>query len=164
MNCRVATSDGTCVYQWDPETKQETMQWILRTAHFHVQISADKIIAPRTTFCCWTPTQVDPMHLPFSLDLACSGRFFFRQPDLMVLKSSRAISRVNVELKTNVTEISSVSIIRVDVVNDHMSLIFILVCQTMPLHIGVLCSRRAESNCVTDHPSDSNLSPCCLTW
>jgi hypothetical protein len=31
-----------------------------------------------------------------------------------VLKSSRAISRVNVELKTKVSEISSISIIRVD--------------------------------------------------
>jgi hypothetical protein len=37
---------------------------------------------------------------------------------------SRAISRVNVELKTNVSYISSVSIVRVDVANDRMSLIF----------------------------------------
>jgi hypothetical protein len=35
-----------------------------------------------------------------------------------VLKSSRVINRINVELKTNVSEISSVSIIRVDVVID----------------------------------------------
>jgi hypothetical protein len=46
-----------------------------------------------------------------------------------VLKSSRAIRCVNGELKTNVSEISSVSIIRVDVVNDHMSLIYTPVCQ-----------------------------------
>jgi hypothetical protein len=32
-----------------------------------------------------------------------------------VLKPSRAISRVTVELKTNVSDISSVSIIRVDI-------------------------------------------------
>jgi hypothetical protein len=79
-----------------------------------------------------------------------------------VLKSSQAISHVNAELKTNVSEISSVSIIRVDVVNDHMSLIFIPVCQTDPLPIGVLCSRRAESKCTVTHPT--NFSPCCLTW
>jgi hypothetical protein len=41
-------------------------------------------------------------------------------------KFSRAISRVNVELNTNVSDIS---IIRVDVANDRMSLIFIPVCQ-----------------------------------
>jgi hypothetical protein len=46
-----------------------------------------------------------------------------------VLKCSRAINRINVELKINVSEISSVSIFRVDVVNDRMSLIFIPVCQ-----------------------------------
>jgi hypothetical protein len=34
------------------------------------------------------------------------------------LKSSPAISRVNVELQTDVSEISSVSIIRVDVVDE----------------------------------------------
>jgi hypothetical protein len=46
-----------------------------------------------------------------------------------VLKFSRSISRVNVELKTNVSDISTVSIIRVGVVNDRMLLIFIPVCQ-----------------------------------
>jgi hypothetical protein len=46
-----------------------------------------------------------------------------------VLKSSRAISLVNVELKTDVSEISSVSIIRVDVMNDRILLIFTPVCQ-----------------------------------
>jgi hypothetical protein len=37
-----------------------------------------------------------------------------------VLKFSQTISLVNVELKTNFSEISLVSIIRVDVVNDHI--------------------------------------------
>jgi hypothetical protein len=46
-----------------------------------------------------------------------------------MLKSFQAKIHVNIELKTNVSEMSSVSIIRVDVVNGHMSLIFILVCQ-----------------------------------
>jgi hypothetical protein len=45
-----------------------------------------------------------------------------------VLKFSRAIGRVNVPLKTSVSQISSVSIIRVGVVNGRMSLIFIPVC------------------------------------
>jgi hypothetical protein len=45
------------------------------------------------------------------------------------LKSSRAISRVTVELKTNVSEIFSVSFIRVDVMNYRMSLIFTPVCE-----------------------------------
>jgi hypothetical protein len=40
-----------------------------------------------------------------------------------VLKSSKAISRVNVELKTQLSEISSVSIIRVDVTSGHALLI-----------------------------------------
>jgi hypothetical protein len=40
-----------------------------------------------------------------------------------VLKSSRAISRVNVEQKTNVSVMSPVFIIRVDVLNDHMTVI-----------------------------------------
>jgi hypothetical protein len=40
-----------------------------------------------------------------------------------VLTSSQAISRVSVELKTNVSELSFVSIIRADVMNDHTSLI-----------------------------------------
>jgi hypothetical protein len=42
---------------------------------------------------------------------------------------ARAVSWVSVELKTNVSEISSVSLIRVDVVNGGISLIFIPVCQ-----------------------------------
>jgi hypothetical protein len=46
-----------------------------------------------------------------------------------VLKSSWVITCVNVELKPNVSEISSVSITRVGVVNDGMSLIFTPVCE-----------------------------------
>jgi hypothetical protein len=46
-----------------------------------------------------------------------------------MLKSSRAISRVNGELKTNVSEKSSVSIVMVEMVNGDMSLIFIPVSQ-----------------------------------
>jgi hypothetical protein len=46
-----------------------------------------------------------------------------------VLKFSPAISRVDVELKPSVSEIWSVSIIRVDVVNDRISLMFIPVCR-----------------------------------
>jgi hypothetical protein len=40
------------------------------------------------------------------------------------LKSSRAVSRANAELKTEVSGIFSVCITRVDVVNDHTSLIY----------------------------------------
>jgi hypothetical protein len=46
-----------------------------------------------------------------------------------VPKFSRPISRVNVEIKTEVSEISSVSIIRVDVMNDLATLIYVPVCQ-----------------------------------
>jgi hypothetical protein len=42
--------------------------------------------------------------------------------NFIMLKPSPGISRVNVELKINVSE-TSVSVIRVDVVNDHTSLI-----------------------------------------
>jgi hypothetical protein len=41
-----------------------------------------------------------------------------------VLTYSRAISHVIAELKTSVSEISYISIIRIDVVNGHMLLIF----------------------------------------
>jgi hypothetical protein len=68
-----------------------------------------------------------------------------------VLKSSQVISFVNAELKTNISETSLISIIMVDVVNDHMSLTFVTVCQINASPIGVLCSMRAESNCVDTH-------------
>jgi hypothetical protein len=72
------------------------------------------------------------------------------------LKSSPAVSLVSVELKTNVSEMSSVSIIRVYVVNDHLLLIFIRRYQfikSMPLPIDVLCGRREVSNCGVTHPT-----------
>jgi hypothetical protein len=46
-----------------------------------------------------------------------------------MIKRSEAINCVNVEPKTNVSIIFSVSIIRVGVVNHHVSLIFIPVCE-----------------------------------
>jgi hypothetical protein len=64
---------------------------------------------------------------------------------------SRANSHVNVELKTSVSEIS-VSIMRVDVLNDHTSPIWI-VCQIDALSFGIVCSRRAESNYVVTNPT-----------
>jgi hypothetical protein len=47
----------------------------------------------------------------------------------LMLKSSQVIICVNVELKTNISGISSVSIISVSVMNDPTSLIFMPVCQ-----------------------------------
>jgi hypothetical protein len=47
----------------------------------------------------------------------------------VVLKCSRVISGFRVELKITVSEISPVAIVRVDVVNDCMSVIFIPVCE-----------------------------------
>jgi hypothetical protein len=58
-----------------------------------------------------------------------------------VPKFPRPIGHVNVELKTIVSEIPSFSIIRVDVVNDRMSPMFV---NLMPRTVGVLCSRMAE--------------------
>jgi hypothetical protein len=46
-----------------------------------------------------------------------------------VLKSSQVTSHVNVVLKTNISDIFSISIITVNVVNDHTSLMYILICQ-----------------------------------
>jgi hypothetical protein len=46
-----------------------------------------------------------------------------------MVEVSQALSRVGVELKTSVSEISSGSIFRVDVANDHTSLICIPMCQ-----------------------------------
>jgi hypothetical protein len=80
-----------------------------------------------------------------------------------MLTFSRAISRVNAELKTNVSEISTVSIIRIDMAKGCMSLIFIPVCQIDAFSVDVLCSRWAKSNCAVTHQT-FNLSPCCLTW
>jgi hypothetical protein len=54
-----------------------------------------------------------------------------------VIKFSWAISHVSVERKTNVSE-SCVFIIRVDVVNDRMSLTFIPIYQIVPFPVGVL--------------------------
>jgi hypothetical protein len=51
-----------------------------------------------------------------------------------VLKSSQVISCVSVEVKTNTSEVSSISIIRFDVVNDHISLIYIV---TLWLKAGI---------------------------
>jgi hypothetical protein len=62
-----------------------------------------------------------------------------------VLKSFRAISHVNIELKT-----SSVSIIGVDVVNGHHWYLHQFV-KPMPLAIAVPCSTREESNYVVTH-------------
>jgi hypothetical protein len=65
-----------------------------------------------------------------------------------VLKSSQVISHVSVELKPNISEISSVSITRVNVVKGDMSLIYVCICtyiyqsvKSMPLPIGVLCRK-----------------------
>jgi hypothetical protein len=64
---------------------------------------------------------------------------------------SQAISHVSIELKTSVSEIF-VSITRVDVLNDHTSLIWI-VCQIETPSFGILCSRRAESYYMVTHPA-----------
>jgi hypothetical protein len=72
------------------------------------------------------------------------------------IKSSLAICHVNAKLKAKVLEILSFPIIRIYLVNDHMSLIFIPVCQinaSSSLPIGVLRSRRAELNCMVTHPT-----------
>jgi hypothetical protein len=69
-----------------------------------------------------------------------------------MLEFSRAIIHVNVELKTDVSEISSTSVFRADVVNDNLLLIYQFV-RSMPLPIGVLCCKRAESNCAVTHPT-----------
>jgi hypothetical protein len=54
-----------------------------------------------------------------------------------LLKPSRAISHVNVELKTNVSEISSASIIIVEVMNDHASQIHIFVISTLMMEAEI---------------------------
>jgi hypothetical protein len=62
-----------------------------------------------------------------------------------MLKSSHAIRNINFELKPKVSDISSVSMVRIDVVNNYMSLIHIhQSVKSIPHPIGVLWSRRAE--------------------
>jgi hypothetical protein len=60
-----------------------------------------------------------------------------------MLKYSWAISHVAVELKTNVFGIC-ISIVRVDVVNDHMSLMCIQSVKSMRHPIGILCGSKAK--------------------
>jgi hypothetical protein len=167
MNWVIATGDGTCVCQWDPETKRDNaieLQWIPRTAQFHVQKSAGKIIATSTTFCYWRPTQIDPLqlvrilflkesnHFPFSLYLTWSDCFRFRRPDVMIsLKSCRAISRVNIELKSTFQRSprspSSWLMWWMTIRRWYLR----QAVQSMPLDVGVVCSRRAESDCMVTH-------------
>jgi hypothetical protein len=79
------------------------------------------------------------------------------------IKITGTISRVNVELNTNVSDIASGSIIRVDVANDRISLIFIPVCPTD--YSSYWCTMHWVGGVkLGRHPSTSNLSPCCLTW
>jgi hypothetical protein len=79
------------------------------------------------------------------------------------LKFSQAISHINVELKTNVSETSSISSIMVDVVNDRVWLTFIPVYQINAS--SYWCIMQWEGGVkLCGHPSDSNLPPCCLTW
>jgi hypothetical protein len=79
------------------------------------------------------------------------------------LKFPRALSSVKVELKTNVSEFSLVSIIRVDMVNDRVSLMFIPVCQIDAA--SYWCIMQWEGGVkLCGHPSDSNDALCCLTW
>jgi hypothetical protein len=78
------------------------------------------------------------------------------------LKFSRAISRLNAEQKTRISEISAVSIIRVDVVNDYISLIFIADCLIDASSYG--CTMQQEGGVkLCGHLNDSNLPQCCLT-
>jgi hypothetical protein len=80
-----------------------------------------------------------------------------------VLKSFLVISRVNVELKTNVSGIFFVSIsIRGDVVNGRISLKFIPVCQIDASSYWCTMQQEGGVN-LCGHPSDSELSPLCLT-
>jgi hypothetical protein len=75
--------------------------------------------------------------------------------------SFRMISCVSVELKPTF-QISPRSPFSVDVVNDDMSLIFILVCRIDASCCW--CTMQQEGKVkLCGHPSDSNLSLCCLT-
>jgi hypothetical protein len=69
------------------------------------------------------------------------------------VKNCRPISRVNVELKINVSEISlfpsSGSRWWITLRRGYLYHFV----ESMPLLIGVLCSRRAESNCAVTHPN-----------
>jgi hypothetical protein len=62
----------------------------------------------------------------------------------------------NIELKTNISEISLVTSIRVSMVNGHMLYQYV---KLMPLPAGVLCSRKAESYSFIDF---LQVSPCSL--
>jgi hypothetical protein len=71
------------------------------------------------------------------------------------------MSPVNVELRINVSEFSSVSVIRVDVVSDNMSLIFIPVCQIDASSYWYTVQEEGGVK-LRGHPTDSNLSPYCF--
>jgi hypothetical protein len=68
--------------------------------------------------------------------------------------------RVNVEVKINVSDIFSVSIIRVDVVTSHMPLISVSQFGALFLLLNYV-SRTAEANCVVTRPTLSYHSVAC---
>jgi hypothetical protein len=75
---------------------------------------------------------------------------------------SQVRSCVNFELKANVSELS-ISIFRVDMMNDHTSLLHIPVCHIDVSSYG--CTMQQEGRIkLCSYPADSNLSPCRLTW
>jgi hypothetical protein len=79
------------------------------------------------------------------------------------LMQIKMIGCVNAELKTNISWISSNSIIRTNVVNDHMSLIHIPACRINAS--SYWCTMQQEGGVrLCGHPSNSKLSPCCLIW
>jgi hypothetical protein len=89
------------------------------------------------------------------------GTWLGRAVDVICL-NLLVIRHANIELNINISELSSISIIRVDVVNDHMLLIYTSICQ-----IGASfcwCTTEQEGKVkLCGHPSNSNLSPCHLT-
>jgi hypothetical protein len=80
----------------------------------------------------------------------------------ILLKFSSAIYRVSVDLKSNVTDIS-ISVIRVGVMHDCMSLVYIPVYQIDASSCWCTMQQGGAVKCC-GHPSDPNLSPRGLTW
>jgi hypothetical protein len=115
-----------------------------------------EVILPRIQNVAGTCKQITLLILYEVISRLCKIWKFWRQ--ISVPKSSRAMSRVSVEFKTIIIELSS-SIMGVSVLSDHVSLIGIPVCHIYASSCQCIMQPEGRVTHLTLNPS-----PCLLTW
>lgn len=135
---------------WENVMQMLTCQWTLRIFHEHFM----KITQKKALWMYKYSAQNIPewrVEIVLTKDLKHSLC-------INVLKFSSAVSCVNVELKTNISESSQVSISRANVANIYS----VTVCRNVSSY---WCTMQQEDRVkFSGHPSHSYLSPCHLTW